>query len=238
MPRPPSAADLRAQRVSGSTTPALAPAPTAAGRLWGRVGGSLLGGALVSGALLFGFWSRQPASGLGQAPDRPRALLDFQLTDSSGRVVSNRDLAGKFCVVNFVFTSCSVSCLQVSRHMAQIQRLLADDDDVRLVSLSVDPRTDTPPVLARFAARLEADTNRWWFLTGDKDVLYPLIEASFLPRDASGGYQPMPGGFLHADRIALVDRQGRVRAYFEGMRPGTPAAVLAALSRLRAGETP
>ena len=117
--------------------------------------------------------------------------------------------------------------------MAEVQRRVDGQDDVRLVSLTVDPRTDTPSVLARFAARFGADTDRWLFLTGDRAVLYPLIETSFLPKDIEGGYRPMPGEFGHTDRIALVDPRGKVRAYFDGMSAGTPAALVAELDRLR-----
>ena len=107
-------------------------------------------------------------------PDHPRHLVEFKLTDRSGRSVTQADLTGKFLVVNFVFTSCSLSCRAVNDRMEEIQRLVAGVNDVRLVSLTVDPRSDTPSVLARFADGYYADTNRWLFLTGDKAELYRL----------------------------------------------------------------
>lgn len=168
-----------------------------------------------------------------QPPARERHLIDFSLTDRTGRTVTRGDLSNQFLVVNFVFTSCSVSCLQVSRHMAAIQKLVADQPDVRLVSLTVDPRTDTPPVLARFADRFGADTNRWLFLTGAKQTLHPLIETSFLDRGREDDWNPMPGGFLDADRLVVVDPSGRVRAYFNGMKSTAPREVAEALNRLR-----
>ena len=196
--------------------------------------GLVLAGITTVIALLSG---RSP-TGLDAALDQPRSLAAFQLTDRSGRAIGNAELAGRFLVVNFVFTSCSVSCLAVNRQMAEVQRLVAGDDDVRLVSLTVDPRTDTPPVLAAFAARFGADPERWFFLTGDKAVLYPLIETSFLPRDPRPEDAAMPGGFRYTDRIALVDRTGRVRAYFDGMRRATPAAIVDTIRRLRAEPDP
>jgi protein SCO1/2 len=170
----------------------------------------------------------------GFAPKTERRLADFRLTDRTGREVARADVAGKFLVVSFVFTSCSVSCLLVNQQMAEVQRLTAGQPDVRLLSLTVDPRTDTPPVLAQFAARFGADTNRWLFLTGDKAQLYGLIETSFLAREPFTQDSPMPGGFAGTERIALVDRTGRVRRYFDGMKPTTPAALTKLLSELRA----
>ena len=64
--------------------------------------------------------------------------------------------------------------------MAQIQQLTTNQPDVRLVSLTVDPRDDTPAVLAKYGERFGADTNRWLLLTGDRTTLYGLIGASFL----------------------------------------------------------
>jgi protein SCO1 len=170
----------------------------------------------------------------GFAPKQERRLADFRLTDRTGREVARADAAGKFLVVNFVFTSCSVSCLLVNQQMAEVQRLTAGQPDVQLLSLTVDPRTDTPPVLAQFAARFGADTNRWLFLTGDKAQLYGLIETSFLAREPFTQDSPMPGGFAGTERIALVDRTGRVRRYFDGMKPTTPAALTKLLGELRA----
>jgi len=113
------------------------------------------------------------------------------------------------------------------------RRLVAGQDDVRLVSLTVDPRTDTPPVLAEFGIKFGADTNRWFLLTGDKDPLYELIETSFLQREPLTADNLMPGGFVGVERIALVDPAGNVRRYFDGMKKTTPKALVEVLNQLR-----
>lgn len=166
-------------------------------------------------------------------PDQPRRLGDFTLTERNGRTVTQAEVADKFVVVNFIHTGCSVSCLQVSQQMAEVQRLTAGQDDVRLMSLTVDPRTDTPPVLTEFGKKFGADPDRWLLLTGEKNVLYELIETSFLQREPLARTSPMPGGFLDVDRIAVVDRAGRVRHYYDGMKSGTPAAIVKLLDELR-----
>lgn len=168
-----------------------------------------------------------PASGLP-----PRSLVDFALTDSTGRLVSREDFRNQILVVSFVFTSCSLSCLAVNDRMAELQRALAGAEDVRLVSLSVDPRTDTPATLARFAARYGANTNRWLFLTGDKAEVYRVIESSFLTRSRELE-TIIPGGFANSDHLMLVDRAGRVRESFGGLRPAVVPQILAAIDRLR-----
>ncbi len=229
----PSTTQSDARMIRGDPVAAAEPASSGSVGTAARVAVGLLGAVLVAGALAAGYLAAGRPTGPVLPPDRAREFGPFTLTDRTGRTVTRAEFDGKFCVVSFVFTSCGFSCLEVSRRMAEVQRRVDGQDDVRLVSLTVDPRTDTPSVLARFAARFGADTDRWLFLTGDQAVLYPLIETSFLPKDSEGGYRPMPGEFGHTDRIALVDPRGKVRAYFDGMSAGTPAVLVAELDRLR-----
>lgn len=166
-------------------------------------------------------------------PDKPRQLIDFSLTDSTGRTVTREELDGKILVVSFLFTSCSLTCPEVSRHMAEIQRLTADAPDVRLLSLTVDPRSDTPLALAKWGARYGADTNRWLLLTGDKSVEHALIGESFLNTDTNDPFNSMPGDFTGTENIAVVDKHGRTRVFFDGLRDDTSAAVVKEIARLR-----
>jgi len=166
-------------------------------------------------------------------PDHPRQLADFSLTDRTGRTVNRAELAGKFLVVDFLFTSCSLTCPVVNRCMAQIQQFTAGQPDVRLVSLTVDPRDDTPAVLAKYGERFGADTNRWLLLTGEKNQLYNLIGTSFLAQAPEDPFNYMPGNFAHTERIALVDAHGQVRAYFDGLRDDTAQAVVNEIARLK-----
>lgn len=167
------------------------------------------------------------------SPDRARQLIDFSLTDRTGRTVTRADLAGKFLVVDFLFTSCSLTCPVVNKHMAEIQQLTTNQPDVKLVSLTVDPRSDTVEVLAEYGLKFGADTNRWLLLTGKKNGLHQLIATSFLNQDLDDPFTYMPGNFSHTDRIAVVDAQGRVQAYFDGLGENVAAAVVAEIARLR-----
>lgn len=175
---------------------------------------------------------RAPAPGV--APEAKRRLADFMLTERSGRTVTRSELAGKFLVVNFVHTSCSISCFAINQRMAKLQEQLAGHDDVRLVSISVDPVADTPPVLTKFASQFGATTNRWLFLTGEPHVVDALLEASFIHRAPDA---PRTAFFIATDRIMLVDDTGLVREQFNGLKT-PPEAVLEALARLRSQSRP
>lgn len=177
------------------------------------------------------FSAREKIHGL--PPDKPRWLENFSFTDSAGRNITRQDVDGKILAVSFLFTGCSLTCPQVSQSMSEIQQLTTNADDVRLLSFTVDPRTDTPPVLAKWGARFGADTNRWFLLTGDEAQLLKLIGNSFLASETNNPFNSMPGNFGGTERIAVVDKQGRVRVYFDGTRTETPEAVAAEMAQLR-----
>ena len=165
-------------------------------------------------------------------PPAARKLVDFSLVNWDGRPVTRADLDGKFLVVSFLFTSCSATCTEISRRLERVQTETAAAGDVRIVSFSMDPRTDQPPVLAQFARRWNADPKRWFLLTGEKAELHRVIEASVLSRDPALVDQPS-AGFRQHYAIALVDRSGSVRHYFNGLAPTVAADVLDALGKLR-----
>lgn len=165
-------------------------------------------------------------------PTATRRLVDFSLVNWDGRKVTRADVAGKFLVVSFLSTSCSATCTEVNRRLEQVQTANAGANDLRLLSLSTDPRTDQPPALAQFARRWNADPQRWFILTGEKEALHRLIETSFLTRDPALADQP-GAGFRHHYAIALVDRSGAVRHHFNGLAPTVTADVLDALNELR-----
>lgn len=194
------------------------------------IGGGILVIVLIF-ALVFGRNAANPEAIQNQG--NARQLIDFSLLDQWGRSVCRTNLSNKYLVVNFVFASCTLGCLEVNQQMAEIQRRVAGQPDVCLVSLTVDPQSDTPPVLANFGNRFGADADRWLLLSGDQGVIYPLISQSFLgPRDPELA-NLIPGGWPRIDQIAIVDPKGHVRAYIEGLQRGAADKVIETLNSLR-----
>jgi protein SCO1/2 len=126
--------------------------------------------------------------------------------------------------------------------MAKLQADFAEEKDLRLISITVDPERDTILVLSQYAKRYGADPERWLFLTGEKRTIYRLALEGFrlsVVDPAEGGkswlFGPIPLSahqgekgkqFIHSDRFVLVDRQARIRGYYE-------SADEVALQRLR-----
>jgi len=155
-------------------------------------------------------------------------LADFELTECSGRTVTRADLAGRPFVLDFIFTTCAGPCPRMSASMEVLQDELAGSD-VRLVSVTVDPATDTPAVLAEYAERYGADPERWWFLTGEAEVLYGLARSVHLAAapdpKAARGFQ-----VSHSTKLLVVDGGGVVRGYYDG---DSEAGRLGAIARAR-----
>lgn len=166
-------------------------------------------------------------------PDHPRHLVDFSLVDQTGHPISRKDFDHKIVVVSFLFTSCSIVCPYVNEQMAQIQRQTSDDPDVRLLSLTVDPVDDTVPVLAQYSRNFDAHPSRWFFATGNQETMQNLIGTSFLDHDTSTNFSSMPGSFANSQRIALVDPNGKIVKYFDGLNLDAAHAVVEEIHQLK-----
>jgi protein SCO1/2 len=165
-------------------------------------------------------------------PDYPRHLIDFSLFNQTGHAVTRQDLEGKFVVVNFLFTSCSITCPYVDAQMDKIAQATVGRKDVRLFSITLDPVDDTVPVLASYSNQFNANPSQWWFVTGSETVVHNLVETSFLPPDTTGQFSYMPGNFAHVNRIVLVDKSGHILSYFDGLNQNAADAVLARMKKL------
>jgi cytochrome oxidase Cu insertion factor (SCO1/SenC/PrrC family) len=128
----------------------------------------------------------------------------FTLTERSGREVHWSDLAGKVRVVSFFFSSCPANCLRQNQQVAEIQRAYADKSVVCL-SITCDPDTDSPERLHDYAAKLQAPTDQWLFLTGR------LI---YIRRVASELFKVALDKQTHTERLIVCDKWGNIRGTF------------------------
>ncbi|MEM0969786.1 MAG: SCO family protein, partial [Verrucomicrobiota bacterium] len=91
-------------------------------------------------------------------------IEDFSLTDHRNEALTREDLDGKIWVTNFIFTSCARECPILNQKMARLQEEFLSQPKVEFVSISVDPETDKPERLAKYAKAFAAG-ERWHFLT-------------------------------------------------------------------------
>jgi len=181
-----------------------------------RRAGVLLVSMLVAG-LCLACQPQAPVDVYGAAPT-------FQLTDQAGATFDSQSLTGHVTLLDFIYTHCTDACPLLSATFQEAQRKLADDNllgsRIMLVSLSVDPQRDTPPVLAEYGQQFKANPNAWKMLTGDWDAVYDVVTgfkvATRPPRPPVDA--PAPGGteLTHTTAVVLIDPKLQVRAYLDG----------------------
>lgn len=140
----------------------------------------------------------------------------FSFIDRFGKAFTDKQVEGKVLVVDFFFTRCTTICPKMGVQMQQLQLKLDDEafSDVVFLSHTVDPEYDTPEVLDDYARKLQADTARWKFLTGNKaDIYLHGSEGLYL---AAKEDVMAPDGFLHSEQFVLVDKQRHIRGYYDG----------------------
>jgi len=149
--------------------------------------------------------------------DRPRHAFpvlgdvpSFTMTDQDGRPFGRDSMLGRITVVDFIFTSCPGACPIMGDNLVRIYRAFKGTGRVRCVSISVDPAADSLPALRAYAAGWGVNDDGWVFLRAPLDSVVWLCEKGFMmPAD------DLPAG--HTTRFTLVDRDGRIRGYYDGL---------------------
>lgn len=137
----------------------------------------------------------------------------FSLVDQAGRAISPETFNGRLWIADFIFTRCAGQCPMMTMEMARLGKAFQSEPSVILVSFTVDPRYDTPEVLARYAATSGASSDRWVFLTGEDQAIQRLCQEGF--HLAMGAEGPPEELITHSRRMVLVDQRGVIRGYYD-----------------------
>ena len=145
-------------------------------------------------------------------------IEDFTFTNQNNEDVSLSDLEGEVWLADFVFTNCTTVCLPMMANMTALQEQLEQEGlDVRIVSFSVDPTVDSPEVLKSYAENYGADLSSWDLLTGYSPA---TIDEFAMANFQSVARKPEnEDQVVHGTSFYLVDREGVVRKYYDGINP-------------------
>ncbi len=138
----------------------------------------------------------------------------FRFLNQDSTWVSEKDMSGKIYVADFFFTSCPTICPKMKTQLLRIYERYASNDQIRILSHSIDPTFDTPIVLKQYAERLQVKAPRWNMLTGDKAAIYKLGEKSYMVTAQEDKNEA--GGFVHSGAFILVDKNRHVRGIYDG----------------------
>ena len=139
---------------------------------------------------------------------------DFKLVDQDSSWVTNSTFDDKVYVSDFFFTSCPTICPKMKQQMLRVYEKFEANDQVAILSHTIDPKHDTVAVLKDFADKLGIKSSKWKFVTGNQDYIYDLGEKSYM---VMADEDPdAAGGFIHSGAFLLVDKQRRIRGVYDG----------------------
>ncbi len=162
--------------------------------------------------LVFGIWavpkiakkfSKQELVKFEQVPP-------FEFTNQDNVLITNKNYENKVYIVEFFFTSCPTICPVMNKSMVKIQNKFYGNPDFGMVSISIDPKRDTPEVLKAYAKKNGITLKNWYLLTGKKDDIYAFSHDGF--RLYVGENKDVEGGFEHSGLFALIDKEGYIRS--------------------------
>lgn len=162
----------------------------------------LVGGAFIA-RLQFGEHEPTSLPRYGRVPP-------FSFVDSQGAAFDSHSMHGKVWTLNFFFTSCPAVCPALMGRLAAIANTHGETSPFQLVSVTIDPDTDTLEVLEDFRKKIGARTWQWRLLRGSEESV----------RDLRIGALKIEGNTekeLHTTRVLLVDGEGEIRGYYKGM---------------------
>jgi protein SCO1 len=160
------------------------------------------------------FGPKEYESKNGKTDTTYHTVKDFHFIDQDGRSVSQKDLDGSVYVADFFFTTCHSICPIMSNQMERIYTKYKDNPEVKFLSHTVDPEIDTVKQLKEYAIKHNADSKQWMFVTGDKKELYDVARTGYFldAQQGDGG----PDDFIHTQNFALIDKDKRIRGYYDG----------------------
>jgi len=158
---------------------------------------------------------------------------DFTFVNQDSLIVTQQIIQDKVFVAEYFFTTCTNICPIMNKQMQRVHEKYKSQDDFRILSFSVDPDVDTVAQIKRYAEEHNAGP-KWYFLTGEKERLYELARKSFFvlkPAEAEN-VGDVGSDFIHTNNFVLVDKQRRIRGYYDGTSPTSVDSLIVDIGKL------
>ena len=159
-------------------------------------------------------------------------VQNFSFLKQDSTLVSQKEVNGRIYVAEYFFTTCKGICPKMNKNMKAIYEQYKSDPNFLIISHTVNPETDSLPVLNHYADSLGASANNWWFVTGSKADLYRAARESYMLDDPKNSSKNIDEQFLHTQFFTLVDRQGRVRGVYDGIKKDEVAQLMLDIKEL------
>ena len=137
----------------------------------------------------------------------------WSFENQDGQHVGSKDYMGKPYIAYFFFSHCPQICPRLNANMKQFQDD-TKDLDYRVVAYTVDPTRDSVERLKFYAEEYGFNLTNYNFVTGSQTSIYELGVNGYLVPNSQDALAP--GGFLHSEKLILIDSKGRIRGFYEG----------------------
>ncbi|MET3979824.1 protein SCO1/2 [Mucilaginibacter sp. UYP25] len=161
-----------------------------------------------------------------------QTIPDFKFVNQYGDSITQKNLKGDIYVADFFFTTCPSICPIMHRNMLKVYNEFKSVPDFKIISHTIDPKHDSVAVMKKYADKLGISGNSWWLLQGDKEKTYDLGQKNYLV--AVKQDDGTPGGYVHQGWFVLVDKQKRIRGYYDGTEEKQVAKMIEDIKTLRA----
>ena len=147
------------------------------------------------------------------------------------RQITQKEYEGKIYIADFFFTRCKTICIAMAYNMSELQEYYKNDDDIMFLSHSVTPVMDSVPVLKAYAETKGVIDGKWNVTTGSKKHIYELARKSyFAVLDDGNGDED---DFIHTEQFILVDKERRIRGYYDGTNKDEMQKLISDIALLR-----
>jgi protein SCO1/2 len=157
-------------------------------------------------------------------------IADFSFVNQDSSTITNNTFDDKIYVADFFFTSCRTICPIMKTQMLRVYDSVRNNPNILLLSHTIDPEYDTVALLRDFANRLGVESNKWHFVTGEKDVIYKIAQTSYFATALEDKTEP--DGFIHSGAFLLIDPERRIRGKYDGTKEDDVNRLLADIRRL------
>ncbi|RAR71340.1 SCO family protein [Flavobacterium aciduliphilum] len=141
-------------------------------------------------------------------------IADFAFTNQNGKIITQKDYAGKIYVADFFFTTCQSICPKMTNNMVWLQDQIKNNPKVMLLSHSVTPDIDNVSVLKQYALKKGVIDRKWNLVTGNKKDIYYIARKSYLA--VKTGKPSELYDMVHTENFVLVDAKRRIRGFYDG----------------------
>lgn len=143
-------------------------------------------------------------------------IANFSFVNQNGKTITQKDYEGKIYVADFFFTTCGSICPKMTTNMVDVQKAIANNPKVMLLSHTVFPETDSVPALKAYAVKYCVNDTKWNLVTGDKKEIYTMARKSYLA--VKLGRPEQLYDMVHTENFVLVDTKRRVRGFYDGTK--------------------